>query len=29
MLGCIDEAQFLKIIIQLMGCKRCSKMVLF
>jgi O-methyltransferase len=29
MLGSLDEAQFFQIITQLMGCKRCSKIILF
>jgi hypothetical protein len=29
MLGSLDEAQFLQVIIQLMGCKRCSKIFFF
>jgi predicted O-methyltransferase YrrM len=29
MLGSLDEAQFFQVIIQLMGCKRCSKNCLF
>jgi hypothetical protein len=29
LIGSLDEAQFFQVIIQLMGCKRCSKICLF